>query len=143
MSVILVSACLLGFPCRYRGDSRRNKAVASLAEKHLLIPVCPEQMGGLSTPRPPAEKRNGRMINAEGIDVTEQYEKGAEALLMTYQLTDADFAILKARSPACGKGEIYDGSFTGTKIPGNGIAAALLLQHGIAVYTEEEAWPVQ
>ena len=142
MAVILVSACLLGYRCRYRGDTRRNEAVASLAKNHLLIPVCPEQMGGLSTPRPPAEKRNGRMINAEGTDVTEQYETGAEALLQTYELTHADFAILKARSPACGKGEIYDGSFTGTKIQGNGTAAALLIAHGIPVYTEEEAWPV-
>ncbi len=138
MAVILVSSCLLGIPCRYKGDGQRCENVLRLAEHHTLIPICPEQMGGLPTPRDPAEIREGRVVSCAGRDVTEQYRRGAEAALFLAKLDRADFAILKANSPSCGKGLIYDGTFTGNKVPGNGVAAALLLENGIPVYTEDE-----
>ena len=138
MAVILVSCCLLGAECRYRGDGQRSEAVLRLAEKHTLIPVCPEQMGGLPTPRDPAEIRGDRVVSSAGRDVTAAYRKGAQTALFLAKLNRVDFAILKAKSPSCGKGLIYDGTFTGNKIPGNGVAAALLLENGIPVFTEDE-----
>ncbi len=138
MAKIIVSACLLGLPCTYRGDSNHCEGVCRLAEKHTLIAVCPEQMGGLTTPRPPAEIVGDAVITRNGQDVTAAYRRGAEAALQLARLNDADCAILKARSPSCGKGLIYDGTFTGQKCPGNGIAAGLFLDNNIPVYTEEE-----
>ena len=99
---LLVSACLLGVCCRYDGQSKANEAVLRLADKHELIPVCPEQLGGLPTPRPPSEIRQGRVINRMGQDVTAQYQKGAEEALRLCRLLHCDAAILKARSPSCG-----------------------------------------
>ena len=95
-------------------------------------------MGGLATPRDPAEQVNGRVITNHGADVTEQYTKGAEAALKLAKLNGVDFAILKSRSPSCGSGIVYDGTFTGTRIPGNGVCAALFKANGIPVYTEDE-----
>lgn len=138
MATILVSACLLGCACRYKGDAQKSDAVCALAAHHTLIPVCPEQMGGLSTPRDPAEIVSGRVVSCAGRDVTESYQKGAETALYLAKLCRADFAILKANSPSCGKGIIYDGTFSGKKTAGNGIAAALLLENSIPVYTENE-----
>ncbi|MBR4456911.1 MAG: DUF523 domain-containing protein [Solobacterium sp.] len=143
MSVILVSMCLLGCPCRYDGDSRRNERVLRLSAAHTLIPVCPEQMGGLPTPRIPGERQNDRVISAEGTDVTRQFRIGAETAFAIAKLTRAEAAVLKANSPSCGKGTIYDGTFTGNKKAGNGVTAELLLQNGIPVYTEEEDWPFE
>ncbi|MBR3740482.1 MAG: DUF523 domain-containing protein [Clostridia bacterium] len=137
---ILVSACLLGLCCRYDGQSKQNDRVLCLAEKHELIPMCPEQMGGLPTPRPPAEIRDGRVINRLGQDVTAEYEKGAAEALRLYALLHCDCALLKARSPSCGAEEIYDGTFSGTLIPGQGIAAKLLSQRHIIVLSEESDW---
>lgn len=137
---ILVSACLLGLYCRYDGQSKRNDRVLALAEKHQLIPVCPEQLGGLPTPRPPAEIRNGRVINHAGQDVTAQYEKGATEALRLYDLLHCDCALLKARSPSCGAEQVYDGTFSGTLIPGQGVAAKLLSQRYITVLSEENDW---
>ncbi|MBR0219380.1 MAG: DUF523 domain-containing protein [Clostridia bacterium] len=134
---ILVSACLLGLCCRYDGQSKRNDRVLALTEKHELIPVCPEQLGGLPTPRPPAEIKNGRVINNVGQDVTAQYEKGALETLRLYDLLHCDCALLKARSPSCGAEQVYDGTFSGTLIPGQGIAARLLSQRHITVLSEE------
>ena len=142
MAVILVSLCLLGIPCRYKGDSRSCERVLALKEKHTLIPVCPEQLGGLPTPRNPSERQGERWISCTGEDVTEPFRKGAEASLALAELFHCDFAILKAYSPSCGKGMINDGTFTGTRGPGSGAAAELLLKHGIPVYTDEEDWPV-
>lgn len=138
MATIIVSSCLLGCSCRYKGDSCENEAIRALAKDHVLIGVCPEQMGGLSTPRNPAEIVGDRVISNAGLDVTAEYTKGAEAALMLAQLNHADFAILKAKSPSCGKGIIYDGTFTGGKVEGNGVTVQLFRKNGIPVYTEDE-----
>lgn len=138
MSKILVSACLLGLPCRYDGKEKPCSAIFHLQKSETLIPFCPECMGGLPTPRPPAELQGERVINAAGIDVTAQYRSGAEQALLLCQALGISKAILKSRSPSCGKGEIYDGSFSKTLIEGNGITADLLLRNGIEVLTEEE-----
>ena len=138
MGKIICSGCLLGLACRYQGDARKNEAITALATEHVLIPVCPEQMGGLPTPRPPAEICEGRVMTAAGDDVTEQYRRGAEMALQVAQMSGAGIAVLKARSPSCGKGSVHDGTFTGGLVSGNGVTAELFLQNGIAVYTEEE-----
>lgn len=138
MAVILVSSCLLGCACRYKGDDCKNERILALAEEHVLLGVCPEQMGGLETPRAPSEIVGDRVMSNCGRDVTAAYRKGAEAALHLALLNRADFAILKAKSPSCGKDLIYDGTFSGNKVPGNGITAALLLENGIPVYTEDE-----
>lgn len=135
---IIVSACLLGCSCRYDGKSKPCEQIISLASRHCLIPVCPEQLGGLATPRPPAEIMGKRVINNQGHDVTQAYEKGAMEALKLYQALGCQMAILKSRSPSCGCGQIYDGSFSGALRPGDGVTAALLKQHGIRVLTEEE-----
>lgn len=135
---ILVSACLLGCPCRYDGKSKPNDAVLALMEHHRLIPVCPEQMGGLATPRVPAERKNDGVFTESGIDVTEQYRRGAEDALRLARLYGCTHAILKERSPSCGSGQIYDGSFSRALIPGDGVTAQLLKVHGITVLGESE-----
>ena len=134
--VILVSACLLGVACRYDGKKKPNEAVISLLKKHTLIPVCPEILGGLSTPRIPAERIGDKVINEAGIDVTEAYERGALEALSIARLYGAAAALLKAKSPSCGCGEIYDGSFSHTVIEGNGKTAEALLAADIPVFTE-------
>ena len=142
MARILVSSCLLGSQCRYKGDGCRCEKVLALAENHILIPVCPEQMGGLATPRDPSERVDDKVMSCKGRDVTEQFRKGAENALFLAQLNHVDFAVFKANSPSCGKGIIYDGTFTGGKKEGNGITADLLLENGIPVFTEDEEWPL-
>ena len=136
MKPILVSACLLGTNCKYSGGNNLCPSVVHLAEQHSLIPVCPEQLGGLPTPRPPAERQSAAVVTCEGNDVTLQYQRGAEEALKLAQLFGCGTAILKARSPSCGHGVIYDGTFTGTKIPGSGVTAALLEEAGLRIYTE-------
>ena len=138
MANILVSGCLLGIDCRYKGDSCASERLTELAKRHTLIFVCPEQMGGLPTPRDPAERQESRVMTVNGADVTEQYRRGAEAALRLACLNRVKIAILKSRSPSCGSGLIYDGTFTGNKVPGNGVCAELLKKNGIRVYTEEE-----
>ncbi len=133
---ILVSACLLGCRCRYDGASKKHPLVKRLAERHTLVPVCPEQLGGLPTPRPPAERQNGRVMTREGSDVTEQYRRGAEETLRLCGLLGCEAAVLKERSPSCGRGAVYDGSFSGRLTAGSGVAAELLSAHGIPVYGE-------
>lgn len=142
MARILVSGCLLGYECRYKGDGCRCDKVLELAKEHILIPVCAEQMGGLSTPRDPSERVGDRVISCKGKDVTAQFQKGAETALAVAQLNQVDFAIFKANSPSCGKGIIYDGTFTGGKKEGNGMTTDLLLKNGIPVYREDEEWPL-
>lgn len=137
MKAMLVSACLLGCPCKYSGGDNLCPEVLALQGQFQLIPICPEQMGGLPTPRPPAERQGTRVIAKTGTDVTAQYMAGAQAALSLAQRFSCAGAILKARSPSCGCGEIYDGSFGGIKIPGNGVTTDLLLSYGIPVYTEE------
>ena len=133
---ILVSACLLGLPCRYDGASRPNAAVMALAQAHELVPVCPECYGGLPTPRPPAERVGERVLNALGEDVTAQYQRGAAAAVELCRLLQIRLAVLKAKSPACGCGQIYDGSFSGTLVSGDGVAAQALQGAGVRVVTE-------
>lgn len=138
MSKILVSACLLGVECRYKGDACPCQKLIDLGKDHTLIPVCPEQAGGLPTPRTPSERVGDKVIMKNGTDVTAEYQKGAQTALYLAKTLEADFAVLKANSPSCGKGIIYDGTFTGGKCEGNGVTSELLLNNGIAVYTEDE-----
>ena len=136
---ILVSACLLGEACRYDGASRPCAHIIRLKERHTVIPICPEVMGGLPTPRPASEiQADGRLVNILGKDVTAEYHRGAEAVLALAREHGATVAILKEKSPACGKGRVYDGSFTGTLRDGNGVCAELLLQNGFRVLGETE-----
>ncbi|MBE5782888.1 MAG: DUF523 domain-containing protein [Clostridiales bacterium] len=135
---ILVSACLLGCSCRYDGKSKPSHRVLALRNKHTLIPVCPEQLGGLPTPRPPAEIQGEKVISNQGADVTAAYQKGAREALFLYETLGCQLAILKSRSPSCGCGQVYDGAFSDALRPGDGVTAALLKQHGIRVLTEEE-----
>ena len=137
-SPILVSACLLGLRCRYNAEPVANERVLALAKTHTLIPVCPEQLGGLSTPRPPAERLGERVVSNDGTDVTSAFVRGAEETLLLARTLGCKTAILKARSPSCGHGRIYDGSFSGTLIPGSGVTAELLAKNGIRVFTEDE-----
>lgn len=137
-SPVLVSACLLGLRCRYNAEPVANERVLALAKTHTLIPVCPEQLGGLSTPRPPAERLGERVVSNDGTDVTSAFVRGAEETLLLARTLGCKTAILKARSPSCGHGRIYDGSFTGKLIPGSGVTAELLAKNGIRVFTEDE-----
>lgn len=136
---ILISHCFLGEPCRYDGASRLDRQVLELHRAgHNLIPVCPEVLGGLDTPRAPAEiQPDGRVVDLDGRDVTEAYRAGAERAVAIALENDCTVAVLKARSPSCGCGEVYDGSFTGKLIPGWGIAAEMLREAGITVMDEE------
>ncbi len=152
MKKILVSACLLGCECRYDGKSKPCEKVLELAKEKdtVLIPVCPEQMGGLSTPRLPSERqrtargslrsisRPGAVLMNDGTDVSSAYRKGAEAALKIARIDGIDFAVLKSGSPSCGKGLIYDGTFSGKKTEGNGVTVELLLKEGYRVLSEEE-----
>lgn len=134
---LLVSACLLGVPCRYDGKSMPCPAVLALAKKHQLVPFCPEIYGGLPTPRPPAEVKDGRVLDREGNDKTAQFVRGASEALRIYRLTGCEAAILKARSPSCGLHQIYDGSFSSVLVPGSGFTASLFREEGIQVFDEE------
>ena len=136
MAVILASSCLLGCECRYKGDGCKCDALIKLAESNTIIGVCPEQMGGLPTPRPPAEICGQRVVTREGADVTEAYRRGAEAAVQLARLTGAQAAVLKERSPSCGSGAVYDGTFSRVLTEGWGITAALLRQQGLRVVGE-------
>lgn len=138
MKPILVSACLLGAACKYSGGDNLCPKVAALVKEYQLVPVCPEQLGGLPTPRTPAERQGDRVITRDGKDVTVAYLRGAQEALRLAKLFGCDTAILKARSPSCGAHGIYDGTFTGTVIPGSGVTAALLEVSGIRIITEED-----
>ena len=137
---LLVSACLVGVNCKYSGGNNAlpPELLAALEEKYRLVPICPERDGGLPTPRLPSERKGKRVLNRAGEDVTEAFRRGAQLALETARREGCRLALLKERSPSCGSGEIYDGSFSGTLIPGNGVAAALLKEHGIAVFGETE-----
>lgn len=137
---LLISACLLGEPCRYDGKSRPLPAatLARLRSQFELIPVCPEVLGGLPTPRVPSELQGERVVTADGRDVTAEYTRGAQAALTIAREHGVSAALLKERSPSCGKGEIYDGSFTRTLKTGNGVTAERLLEAGFTVYGESE-----
>lgn len=133
---ILVSACLLGMPCRYDGKSVSCQAVLRQIGQAELVPVCPEILGGLPTPRTPAERRGDAVVTRDGRDVTAEYLRGAQEALRLARLFGCTRAILKSKSPSCGCGPIYDGSFSGRLIPGEGVAAQLLRENGIEVCDE-------
>ena len=135
---LLISACLLGCRCRYDGASKTQPWVAALAERYELVPVCPEQLGGLPTPREPSERRADTVVSRSGADVTAQFRRGAEQALHLARLYGCKAAVLKERSPSCGSGEVYDGTFSGRLTPGDGVTAALLKANGIAVYGESD-----
>lgn len=133
---ILVSACLLGMNCRYNGKGELNSQVLALSRDAFLILFCPEIYGGLATPRDPAERQGEKVMTAAGADVTEQYKKGAEEALRLARLYGCRAAVLKERSPSCGRGQIYDGTYTRRLIPGDGVTARLLEQEQIPVFGE-------
>ena len=135
---ILISACLLGTCCRYDGGGNRQEWAEELGRRYELVPVCPEQLGGLATPRPPAERLGNRVVTNAGGDVTDAYEKGAAEALALARLLDCQAAVLKERSPSCGRGAIYDGTFSHTQVPGDGVTAKRLLEAGIPVYGESQ-----
>lgn len=149
--IYLVSACLLGLPTRYDGGHNRNPRLRRFCRRHGIIPVCPEQLGGLPTPRRPAEIREGdgvavlrgkaAVVDNTGRDLTAQFLSGAFIALELARLFRADGAILKSGSPSCGTGSIRDGSFSGRRCPGDGVAAALLKRSGIPVYSEKKLPP--
>ena len=135
---ILVSACLLGENCKYNGGNNLNQSVLGFIEGHEVIGVCPEQLGGLSTPRLPAEIVDGVVTNKEGVSVDAEFRKGAQSALAAALENKVDLAILQSRSPSCGVKEIYDGSFSGKKIKGQGVFAKLLSARGIKVLDAED-----
>ena len=137
MKAFLVSACLLGIPCKYSGGHNRCPAVLALRDRIVMIPVCPEQLGGLPTPRPASERQGMLVRNREGQDVTAAFRLGAQSALELSRLFSCTGAILKSRSPSCGVGTIYDGTFSGTLVPGDGVTAQLLREEGLTLYTEE------
>lgn len=135
----IVSSCLCGIPCRYNGRAQREERFVRLVESGVALAVCPEILGGLSVPRLPCEIVRGRVIDAEGRDRSAEFRLGAERTLALASEHGVRVAILKERSPSCGVTQIYDGSFTGIIVPGRGITADLLMRHGLAVYSEENA----
>jgi len=133
----LCSACLLGIKCRYDGNGKKDKKVIELSRKEALIPVCPEQMGGLATPRESSEIKNGKVFTQSGKNITKNLQRGAEEVLELAELFNIKEAIFKQKSPSCGCGKIYDGAFSGKIIKGDGVTTALLKKNGIKVISEE------
>src|SRR4030042_1856144 len=134
----LCSACLLGIKCRYDGKKKPHKAVIELSKKVTLFPVCPEELGGLSTPRDPSERKRGKVFSKSDRDVTKNFKRGADETLKIAKILGIKEAVFKQRSAACGCGWIYDGSFSGRVIEGNGVTTELLRKNGIKVISEEE-----
>ncbi|NBK96773.1 MAG: DUF523 domain-containing protein [Erysipelotrichia bacterium] len=135
---VLVSACLLGEKCRYDKKSCPQKTVIEYVKDKQVFPVCPEAMGGLAIPRTSCEIVNEQVLNAQGIDYTKEYVLGAKKVLKIAQKEHIQTAILKSKSPSCGVGEIYDGTFSGKLKEGNGICAQILMKHGINVINSDE-----
>ncbi len=138
MTKILISACLYGDFCKYDGGMNYFDRIDLLKRKATLIPVCPEVLGGLSTPRTPAEILGDKVINSDGKDVTAEYKKGAEIALETALKNDCKIALMKAKSPSCGSGKVYDGTFSKALVDGDGIAVKRLRDDGIQVYSENQ-----
>lgn len=130
----VVSACLAGVPCRFDCKAKERAQIREWVEQGLAVAVCPEQMGGLSTPRPPAEIQGDRVRTNQGVDVTAEYLAGAKAAYKVAQEHGATEAYLKSKSPMCGFGRIYDGQFSGGLIVGNGVFAEILLKAGLIVH---------
>ena len=132
---ILVSACLLGINCKYNGGNNYSEEVMEFLRDYEIIPICPEIMGGLPTPRPASEIKKDKVININNEDVTDNFKKGAEETLKLAKLLGVKKALLKRKSPSCGSGEIYDGTFSGALIKGDGITAQLLKENDTEVLT--------
>lgn len=130
---ILVSACLLGECCKYNGGSNESQRLKELLAGQEVVTVCPEVMGGLPIPRVPVELRDGAAINRDGVNVDQQFQMGAQKALECAQREKISLAVLQSRSPSCGVGRIYDGSFLGRLIEGNGVFAERMLQEGFRV----------
>ncbi len=148
--MILISACLLGVNCKYNGKNNFKDRISKHLKNKRIIPICPEQLGGLPTPRPSAEIEGGdgqdvlngkaTVINREGKDVTEEFIKGAYEVLKLAKILGTTKAILRSKSPSCGVGKIYNGKFDGTLTEGDGVTAALLKSEGIEVYNDEDSF---
>ena len=134
----VVSACLAGCKCRYDGKDNLCPKVKQLVEEGRAVTVCPEVMGGMTTPRIPSERKDGKVINSNGDDNTAYFVRGVEKSIEVVKEYNIKKAILKAKSPSCGKGFVYDGTFSHNIVEGNGVAATLLMENGIEVYTEDE-----
>jgi uncharacterized protein YbbK (DUF523 family) len=135
--MILVSACLAGVECRYNASAYEIPQIVEMVKGGKAMPICPEILAGLSIPRPPAEQQNGKIISANGEDQTFDYLSGATIALKIALLVNCKTAILKANSPTCGCGAVYDGTFTGRLIKGDGVFSRMLKEHNIEVFTEE------
>lgn len=136
--IIAVSACLLGDNCKYNGGNNYSKKVADFVKGHEIIPVCPEVMGGLPTPRDPSEIVNGTVMHKDGSSVDEEFRKGADLALKKVFEAGAELVILQSRSPSCGVQTVYDGTFTGKIISGQGVFAKLLIENNIKVLDVSE-----
>ena len=136
--MIAVSACLAGRACRYDGKANTVQALKAMVERGDAVPICPEVLGGLGIPRDPCERQGCQICTQSGRDCTTEYRKGAEAALTLIQKHHITLAVLKAKSPSCGKGLIYDGSFTRTLTEGHGLTAELFIRNGVRVFTEDE-----
>lgn len=134
----LVSACLLGENCKYNGGNNKNQELVAFLTDKSYIPVCPEVMGGLSTPRASCEIVQGHVMNTDGEDKTKEFLQGAKLALTVAQQEQIDIAITQSRSPSCGKGKRYSGNFDGTLMEGNGIFVDMLMKHGFQVMDVEE-----
>ena len=139
MQNVLISACLLGVDCKYNGSNNKldDEIIHSLKEKYNLIPVCPEIMGGMPTPRNPVEITDGKVFDNDGVEFTKEFEKGSEEVVKLAKLYDTTIAILKENSPSCGSNYIYDGTFNHQKIKGMGIVAHKLSKENIKLFSEE------
>ena len=135
---ILISACLSGKNCKYNGNNNYRKKIVEHHIKDYLVEVCPEELGGLSTPRDPSEIVGDKVITNKGFDVTKQFHEGARETLMIAQEENVEMAILKEYSPSCGCNYVYDGTFSNKKIKGIGITAKLLIENGIVTKSDEE-----
>ncbi|WP_455539548.1 DUF523 domain-containing protein [Terrisporobacter sp.] len=146
--MLIVSACLVGVNCKYNGENNDNNKVKEFLKDKQYVLICPEQLGGLTTPRKPSEinsiggkevlKGNSKVISCENKDVTENFIKGAKESLKIAKMFNCKQALLKESSPSCGCNLIYDGSFNGKKISGMGVTAALFNENGIEVFSEKE-----
>ena len=138
MEKLLISACLLGFECKYSGGSNKlsDEEIASLKKEYRLSPVCPETAGGLPVPRDPSERLGDKVVSSKGKDVTAEFVKGAETALYLARRYGCKKALLKRNSPSCGGEYIYDGTFSGVLVPGEGVAAELLRREGLEILGE-------
>ncbi len=136
--MFLVSACLCGMNTKYDGTNNFNQKIFDLVKDGKAIAVCPEQLGGLTTPRVPSEIKNGKVINKNGIDVTDNFINGANQVLDLVKKFNIDKVILKSKSPSCGKGKIYSGYFNGELVDGNGILTQLLLDNNVEVISSDD-----